>query len=496
MNISTRMTLSLGTAALVTLSLYGVWQVRAERQDLDASIEREVRVMGRSLQVAVENALRDRQLQDITETLAGLEGVDPNVAIHVYDLDGVTSVSTPGHRATQPLLAALAPAQGEGAPAYRVESSSGVQRALLVVPLRSDDGKLLGRMLVVRPMDDQERDLARTIRDVFTSVLVLVVLVAAVQFALGRRYITRPMGTLAVAMRNVRMDNMSVQNVPAGEDEVGMLAAEFNGMLGELRAARQLLAAQAEERHQAERHLHEVNKMATLGQLSAGLAHEIGSPLQIINGRARQLLSAHQDEALVKRTAQIVVDQSERITRTVENLLRFTRKTRRRKEPTSLEKAAAAVVEFLEVEARRNGVGVTLHAEPGLPLVMADADQIQQVVLNLLSNALHASPRGGHILLHLGRVSVTRTGTHVALPAIRLSVQDQGPGIEPGVRDRLFEPFFTTRADEGGTGLGLAVVSAIVQDHGAHISVESQPGKGALFMIDFPLEPDSPGGPV
>lgn len=485
MRISSKMTVSLSAASLVALSVHGAWQVNAERRDLEASVEHEVRLMGRILQVAAEHALRDHQVQDITVTLEKLEGVDSNVDIYVYDLAGRMNVASPGHRPRQDVMPPVVPHPAASAPVYRMEGPPDALRVILVHPLHGDDGRPLGHLVVVRPLDDQRMDLSRTEQRVGANIALLVVLVALVQFALGRRYITAPMERLARAMRSVRMDNMSMDIAVPGDDEVDTLAVEFNAMLAELRSARRLLAEQAEARQHAERHLQEVNKLAAIGQLSAGLAHEIGSPLQVINGRARALLGAARDEALVKRTAQILVEQSDRITRTVENLLRFTRRTGTSRRPTRLEAAAASVVEFLEVEARRNGVSIVLDAPAGLPAVVADEDQVQQVVLNLLSNALHASQRGGTIEVTLRPVDVPHPGTRQPTPAVRLTVTDHGVGMQEAVRERLFEPFFTTRADQGGTGLGLAVVKAIAQDHGAALSVDSVPGRGTSFHMDF-----------
>jgi signal transduction histidine kinase len=139
-------------------------------------------------------------------------------------------------------------------------------------------------------------------------------------------------------------------------------------------------------------------------------------------------------------------------------------------------------VDLLEGEARRTGVALTSTATEALPLVRCDADQIQQLVLNLLTNALYATPPGGSISLVLSLVR------DVTPPAVRCVVRDTGCGMTDEVRERLFEPFFTTRAAQGGTGLGLAVVRAIVNDHRGSIAVQSLAGSGTTVCVNLPVD--------
>jgi signal transduction histidine kinase len=135
------------------------------------------------------------------------------------------------------------------------------------------------------------------------------------------------------------------------------------------------------------------------------------------------------------------------------------------------------VIDLLGVEARRRTVDLVLDISDGKHRIVGDPDQLQQLTLNLVRNALSATPKGGTV-----RVGIVGT---------TLSVRDTGPGITSDIQSRLFEPFFTTRASDGGTGLGLAVVRAIVNEHHATIDVRSEPGHGAEFVVSFP---EVPGG--
>jgi signal transduction histidine kinase len=136
--------------------------------------------------------------------------------------------------------------------------------------------------------------------------------------------------------------------------------------------------------------------------------------------------------------------------------------------------------------ARQRQIALEFSCPPDLPPVFADIDQIQQLALNLIKNALAATPVGGRVTVRLDLVTLGASGR--AVPAARLEIEDNGCGMNEETRARLFEPFFTTRAGAGGTGLGLAVVHAIVQAHGGRIEVSSSPGAGSRFTVDLPLQ--------
>jgi signal transduction histidine kinase len=481
MQISTKLTLALSLSGLALFSGYAVHLVRAETRDLRTATEGEVRLLGRTLQVAVENALRDRQLTDIRETLDRLETVEPNVEILVFDLDGRPSavsegsaaIARPAQFGTETVLSWVPPEDSE-----RIE---------LVMPLMADNGARLGTLLVVRPTPDMKQDLEATRRGIAFSVITFVAVTWILGLLLGRLLITKPLGRLASAMERVRSGDLSSAISGSPHDEVGALAAQFNAMVAELRETRLRLERESESKRQLQSALESADKLVTVGQLSAGLAHEIGSPLQILHGRASALLARAHDPEQTKRNAEILVTQCERITRIVQQLLKFARRSTPKITPIDLAATVRAVTDLLEIEARRHGLGLALVASD-VPSLVADSDRIQQVVLNLLTNAFAATPRGGSVTVRVERGTL-RGADEAPIPSVRLTVEDTGSGVPTELRDRLFEPFFTTRDAAGGTGLGLAVVKAIVNEHEGTITVASEPGKGTIFTVDLPATP-------
>jgi signal transduction histidine kinase len=484
----TKITISLTAAGLILFGGYGLYLMRSERQDLLKAVEREVRLLGRSIQVSAENALRDRQPEDIRDILQTLERVDETTGVVVYDASGRV-IAASGDLVLETIEPVVQKAMDEGAPNLRFEPPDGLDRVQLALPLIGDDESLLGGLVLVRPLDEVKRDLDATRRGIGLSVALFVLTSAVLGLLLGTVYISQPLARMAKAMRQVRGGDLTSALSIDRRDEVGALAQEFNVMVAELHEVRRRLEQETESRQRLQRSLQEVDKLVTIGQLSAGLAHEIGSPLQVLYGRARLLAARADDPAETRRIASILVAQTDRITRIVAKLLHLARRHPLRVAPVDVPAAVRTVLELLETEARRRGVTLTLQAAPELPALLGDADEIQQVVLNLVTNALNATPSGGEITIDVEARRSVCGNSLAPVPCIRMIVSDTGCGIAPETQAHLFDPFFTTRRAQGGTGLGLAVVKAIVTDRAGTIAVSSQPGHGTTFTINLPVNP-------
>jgi signal transduction histidine kinase len=228
-----------------------------------------------------------------------------------------------------------------------------------------------------------------------------------------------------------------------------------------------------------EGHLQKLDKLATVGQLSAGLAHEVGSPLQVLEGRLKSLERKIGGDESARRVLAIALEQTQRITRVVKQLLSFARPAPAAVRETDAAEATRSVLEFLELEARRRGVKIEAVLEAAPRSVMVDPDHIAQLVLNLVRNALEATPSEG-------RIQVRIEGSPNASEGFRILVEDSGRGMSEDTQSRIFEPFFTTRDASGGTGLGLAVVRSLAHRYGGQVSVRSELGRGSTFVVDLP----------
>jgi two-component system NtrC family sensor kinase len=225
----------------------------------------------------------------------------------------------------------------------------------------------------------------------------------------------------------------------------------------------------------------QAEKMAALGQTISGVAHELNNPLATILSWAERLNEQSADDK-TRRGLDVILGEAERAARIVRNLLTFARK---RQTTRMMVDINDVVLETLAVRAddqRQSNIEVSRMIAPRLPNVFADAHQIKQVFLNLLTNAEQA------MLAAHGRGTLTiRTSHDSVRHAVLLEVTDDGPGIEEEVQAKVFDPFFTTKQVGKGTGLGLSVAYAIVQEHGGHIALTSRPGAGASFVVELPV---------
>jgi PAS domain S-box-containing protein len=231
------------------------------------------------------------------------------------------------------------------------------------------------------------------------------------------------------------------------------------------------------DRKRLEMRLRRAERLAELGTLASGMAHEIGTPMNVILGRAEYLLQRTADEGMKKGLATIVA-QVERITKVMNQLLTFARRKPSERRAVDFGEIVEDSLEMFQERITHSRVTVERTIESSLPPVLADRDQLIQVLINLVMNSLHAMPEGGRLGL-----SLDRENRHV-----RLGVSDTGHGMPEEIRSKIFDPFFTTKDFGKGTGLGLTVVKGIIEEHGGTIAVESVVDKGTTFWIRLPLE--------
>lgn len=241
-----------------------------------------------------------------------------------------------------------------------------------------------------------------------------------------------------------------------------------------------LLVEDITERVAFERSARQAEKLAALGTLAAGLAHELNNPIGIISSRIELMLLDAESRPLpeeVREDLEVLHRNAQRVARIAQGLLSFARQSPGDQAPVDVNHIVEETLFLVDRQISQHGITLKRNLTPGLPLVRGDGNALQQVVLNLLTNARDALAEGGEIVIETSAVR-GRPG------AVRLRVRDSGPGIPPETIPRIFDPFFTTKTN--GTGLGLSISHGIVRDHGGTLDVESQPGKGTTFVITFP----------
>lgn len=310
---------------------------------------------------------------------------------------------------------------------------------------------------------------------------------AVIYFLLFGSVVT-PLRRLIDAIDAVSKGDLSRAVLPERDDEIGSLAGRFNAMTNYLREARQEEATANNARLALETRLRQAEKLATMGQMAAEIAHEVGTPLNVIGGRARSLARRASDPAEVQKNAEIIAGQVDRIAKIIHQVLAFARKSGPTLTRVDVGQVVTEAMEFIGESLERQRITTTVAAPAGLPHIPGDPEAIQQVCLNLLSNAVHAMPSGGSLDVAITLVTRRKEGLEMSptAPYFMLEVADSGPGIPPADREKIFEAFFTTKDTGEGTGLGLAVSRGIVSDHDGWIEVDERPGGGAVFRVFLP----------
>jgi len=307
-------------------------------------------------------------------------------------------------------------------------------------------------------------------------------------YGLGTRIFGERLGRLAEQARRIGAGDLDTRVDSSGNDEISVLGRQMNAMSDQLLAGRIAIEAAEAERLQTLAQLRHTDCLASIGRLSSVLAHELGTPLNVVLGRAR-LIAEHPEQGTeVVKNAEIVHAQAQRMTESIRATLGLARRGSALQR-LDMHETARDALSLLEPLARRKGVRISLAPPPGPTPIRARQGEIEQIVMNLVGNALDAVDKGGSIDVEISNASAPPERHRGGLFQ-RLCVSDDGCGIPEADLPHIFEPFHSTKAEGKGTGLGLWIVDGIVRDHGGWIEVESRLGAGTRFDVYLPAAED------
>jgi signal transduction histidine kinase len=302
------------------------------------------------------------------------------------------------------------------------------------------------------------------------TILFVVSIVTFIYFFINR--LTQSLGQLVTEMNRFDLDNPAPTQMRAGEDEIGVLVSNFEKMKQRLQQSRvQLLDAQ--------RQIYHAEKLASIGRLASGVAHEINNPLHGMKSCLYAIEQEPENLPQVKRYVGMAGEALDHIALIVQKLLGFSRQHPKQTIAMDLNSEIDKVLSLLAFRLDKNQTIVDRHFDPRLPDLHADPHLIQEVIMNLLFNSMDAMEEGGTI-----RITTSRDGSG----RIVLEIADTGSGIDHKDMDKIFDPFFTTKEEGKGTGLGLSVSLGIIESHGGTITCRSKPYRGTTFRISLPVQ--------
>ena len=468
MRLARKFTLILACGAALVFGLEGYLQTQRDLEHFERDTRADQSLVAHAFRSAAETSWHLQGPREARRLVEELNRAEPSI-----DLRWVAPGGFP---------ATLGPDQREALESGKLVSfvgpdEAGEERRFTYGALPGAGGSALE---VSESLGPQEAHIFATQSQVFVSAMGGVVLSILVALFAGYGLVGRPVQALRDAARRIGEGELGHRVELRQDDELGDLADEINDMSARLLLARERLEKETQERIRAQEMLRHAERLSTVGQLASGVAHELGTPLNVVSGRARLIERGGDDPAERARGARIIAEQADRMTAIIRQLLDFSR----RREPSlvavDLRQVVGQTRDLLGSLARKRDVVLEAHVAEQPITARVDVGQIQQALTNLVMNAIQASSAKGRVLI--GAVSGDAG-------EVGLQVYDEGSGIAPEDRARLFDPFFTTKEVGEGTGLGLSVTYGLVQEHGGRIEVESEPGQGSRFTIWLPGAP-------
>jgi signal transduction histidine kinase len=502
MRLHTRLLLPLIATVTVVMAIYAYWAVRQREVTLMAEDRREAVSFASVLSLALEAALVDPERRSVQEVVERLTR-DPQIhGVRLYGPDGAVAFTSANLSGEPPAAAAMVARVVERGDTVAFEHTLADGRVqILLRPLRGEEGEPIGAFELTLPLTFVEAEIARTRVRFLLNTATLVIALTILMLWLVRRQIGEPLERLVAGVKAVGAGELAfrIDEDPRASD-LAAVAAEFNGMAERLEHAREDLLREADERVALERRFRETDKLSAVGRLAAGLAHEIATPLQVIKGRTDMLQRKEVEPSVAARNLRIIGEQIDRVTALVRGLLNLSRRPDLRMKPIRVAELIAEVADVLETELSRSGVQLEVELIPEA-VIQGDRNLLHQALTNLFLNAIQALEASGADRRIGVRAQMLADPTHQRAgrgvgDRVAIEIEDNGPGIPIDALDRVFEPFFSTKTEGHGTGLGLSVARSIIEEHGGLIRAENvmvASGDGGLsvggarFRIDLPL---------
>lgn len=482
MGLRQRVILIITIPAVLVMTVHGGVRSYQERAQVISDEQESLALTAKAVQTAVENALRDRQFADVERLVSAMVEQQETIdGIRLFDRAlNVTFVSSPEAITKAVPAEALRRVMESETLERRYERRETRSAISVLAPLRGRTGRVEGAMEIVRLASGLDRRMQAAVSDVVIRLgLVLVVTIGLTSLVLQRQ-VLRPLGRLAEGIRRLGRGEAGPPLPVDRGDELGRVAQEFNDMAARLRDAQRRLLAETERALDLEQKARQAATLAVAGKLAAGLAHEVGTPLNIISGRAEFTLRSLPADDPRREDLESIVNQIDRISRVITGLLDVVRPQAPKLELLAAGDVVAELLPLLRHAARQRGIVLECAIAPDLPQVRGDAGQLQQVVMNLVVNALEATPQGRRVTI------VVTTQPRDGRDGVALAVEDTGSGIATDVLPRVFDAFFTTKPRGQGTGLGLAICRDIARTHDGEILVESTAAVGSTFTLWVP----------
>jgi signal transduction histidine kinase len=465
------------------LAIVGILWVRQEMSLIEGSARHDLALMGRSLRPALVGTWnregRDRAFELLEFATERIQHRARDVEIRWLSLDDLATSMLP-----------LAPREIDqirgGQEVYR--RLEGDEQVYVYVPFHAA-GLPDGALELSRSLSREHAAIRDAVANIVVPIAVVLVCLTAVTVLVIDVLLGRPLRQLAAQARRVASGDLGVRVRLGRADELGVVANEMDTMCDRLIEAREKSEAEYTERIAMLQQLRHVDRLSTVGTLAAGIAHELGTPLNVVLGHAKMIETGEQRDGQACDGARVIGEQGAKMIRIIRQLLDFARRPAAARTVTRVVPIVQRSLELVGALAGTRGVTLELVGDPAQDEVCVEPTEIEQVVTNIVTNAIHASPPGAAVRTSIDRRAMPDPDAAGTPPRdyVSVEIRDHGAGIAAADVARVFDPFFTTKPVGEGTGLGLSIAYGIAREHGGWIEVDTELGQGTAFTINLPI---------
>lgn len=513
-SIGAKLIFVVGFILILSIGIYAYVNIASQKKQLTGEVMRGAfrisETVRRSTRLDMLKNLRE-DLHQMIETIGQQEGLEK---IRVFNKDGQIMFSSDGdeigemvdkkaeacyacHSAEKPLERLNIPDRS------RIFTSKDGHRVLGVISAiynepdcytpechaHPPEQKVLGVLDIGMSLAEVDRDIKKVQNNMIVFAIIAFLVISVTISVSISRYVTRPVRELVKGTKKVAEGDLNYSLSIKGEDEIAQLASSFSQMTSDLKRAdeelvewgktlEQKVQERSEELRRTENQLIQSDKVASLGKLAAGVAHEINSPLTGILTYSSLLLKGKREGDAEKEDLEVIVNETNRCKTIVKGLLDYARQTDPQKALSDISELVGKSINLISHQASLQNVKIEKKTELGLPKIMVDVGQIQQVFINILLNAIEAMPQGGTLTV----------SSEVQDQMVAVRFTDTGVGIPKENLSKILDPFFTTKEQGKGTGLGLSVSYGIIERHRGKLEVKSKVGEGTTFTVKLPIE--------
>lgn len=501
MKLATKIMLLFMLAVAAITGLFSYLTIRQDTLFFAQDHERHAKNLVETMRPRLLSAWQDGGHEEVARVVKASSKMIRHIRVRYVELDVQYEVS-PGTNSSLESSSAdppevLALVRQQEIVTKLVSDESGENRVHTTLPLNLGDQTSGGIEVsgTMQPVDERAR---KTITRSILSVLAMALICGGMLMIGGVRMLGRPLEKLVEKTKRAGRGDFSEPLQLNQSDELGQLATALNEMCGQLDQQREAIHSETTARLATQEQLRHADRLKTVGRLASGIAHEMGTPLNVVSGRAGLIASGKLSGDEVHQSAIVIKGETDRITKIIRELLDFSRRSTPQRTLVDLGDVVSQAIDLLRNFAEKRSVQITMESSGDSFQSQIDAGQIQQVITNLVMNAIQSmaeNQEAGHVKVHITSINASPPVDIELVPSdyFQIKISDNGSGIPSDRLHEIFEPFFTTKDIGEGTGLGLSISYGIVREHAGWIDVTSEVGRGSCFSVYLPVHAQPEG---